>query len=396
MLSIWEYSIPIVQIIKINCPCLTEPCSKQDPANPHIESNCMPTYNELKERYYQITDSGENPFILEYDARILKEQLNHEVSIVGQEAPDGLGLPDVIDSRELYLGIYRPIADSVTAHYGHLGYAIPPICVAAANDGSLNATVRRMFDAGAVVLVNVGLDNILYQCFKVLANSCFADAPNYSRVQASIAIIKILTASAHGDPRKAPRLAVTEACYMMLAADMHKSSESFVIAHELAHLTEDDLCCMSPVEYEFRADKLGIVINNREFAERASRGPTGNERIRVAASAIAPILSFELLFMNRVFSSTSAGRTTLEYVQHPPELARRDALIRSCVEDGTWQKIGAVYEVMSNVLSSTYVDVLAHIESEHGFERSEITFTTSYTGALEASGIPEQSLSYKA
>lgn len=354
----------------------------------------MPTFEELRECYYQIIDSGEYQFLPPQDNSEIVNQIYWEVESVGQKAPDVTKHFEQVDQRELYLNIYRPLCNQVVLSYQYMGFDIPSVCVGAINDGSLNATVRSMFGEGAVVLVNAGLDNFYYQGFKVLANSCFADNPNYSRSKASSFIRGIVSASSHGDPRMTERLPLTEASYMMLALELHRSTERFIIAHELAHLTEEKVCCMSPVQLEFRADKLAMEVVLMLHSNELRKNPQGNARLRAMVAAIAPIVMFEFLFLKNVYHSILKGSNEIVYTEHPPELVRRDALIELIREKGVWEQFELVYIALTEVLSNAYRDMLDEIEDLTEFRRSMITFRCSYSDCGEVTPIPVDNISY--
>jgi len=355
----------------------------------------MASFDELKERYHQIIDSGEYQFSPPQDISNLKTMLDGEVQSTGQALPAGLDLPDTVDLRDMYVGIYRPIADEVLVKYGTLGFKIPTICVGPINDGSLNATVRSMFGDGAIVLVNAGLDNFYYQCFKILANSCFSNSPNYTRDQTSSFLRNVLSASTRDDPRIADRLPLTEACYMALSVELHKSTEQFVIAHEVAHLTEDAVCCMSLVDLELRADRLGMAIVIETFLEKCRNSISGDELLRTRAAAVAPLIMFEFLFLRNVYHSILKGPNQILYREHPPELQRRDALIAFLVEKEVWPLLQKYYEEMSTILSNSYSDILDEIEGSSGFRRAMITYRFEAAVNDAAEPIPSSSVSYK-
>jgi len=303
---------------------------------------------ELRERYQYTIDFGSLDF--PDDAEAIRNTNEYLVSQMEKfDWPEETRFEMPVDRSHLESMLRRyeeSVARSIN-YYRTKGFKLLDIFAGPVNSGKLEVTLREMFGQdSAVVLVNAGLQSLMYQCGKVLVHGVLretdGEGPEYTEEIAADFLFQIIVEASGGDPRKAQRTELKSHNMMFFAGAIADSVSLFSIAHEIAHITEEPDSNMTVDELELRADSMAmevIIADYRQYLNSVDGKLSTNQRLYYLCHLLAPLLFLEICFAVSCFKPVNRGKAEVSFRDYPSPLTRRNALIELLTTEGLWPQI---------------------------------------------------------
>ena len=297
-------------------------------------------------------------------------------------------IDDKSTHKDFMLEYYESMVEKSISHYRIKGFELTDIVAGPINLGNFEATLRSLFGEGAIILINAGLQSMMWQCGKVLVNAVVGESDKedtfYNIDIASDFLLQIVDHASEEDPRKARQTHFNSPHAMVLAGAMADAAALFVVAHEIAHLTEDEKCSGETAdELELRADAMAmeVVVNQfHEYMKSVDNNLSNNNRIRYICHFLAPILMMELWYLKRFRQSLRSGTKDICYGSYPSDLTRRDNLISILVNAGFWADIEDKYTLFSQCIDASYSLMVNHYQDEINFDIETMSVSESLAG----------------
>ncbi len=351
---------------------------------------------QLQDIFLQITQSGSFQFPTEIDEnRIAK--IKKKLADAGISADDYDFKPSHPNVSEYHCNLLEEIALVFKSE----GFEVPESFVGILNDGAIRAEVMPLFGEGAIISYSVGLADYAYQAYKAIACSASIGDPPieplFSPQECGNYLIQLATHLSLGDPRSCPELPLPSLEYISIAVGMLEGTTRFVLAHEIAHLTQEESDEKKGSHHlEFRADAhaLSYLMRRYENLEETD--------LFESLTCTAPLLFFELVFLYRLVDACRRGQTVLDYSDHPPDLVRRDAMITQLLDSlGNREEFYPIYGRLSAPIghaAETLLESLEKNESDFksnsfriacpGYEDSQIPLLLGLVELLLNKNIP--------
>jgi len=332
--------------------------------------------NELINNYTQIADSGEYEHPREFRTDSVREFILKQKYLHGWDADvDEILRKDSIDFIASSVLSYQGYVEKTLGYLLTQGYTIKDVIAGQINHGSFEATLRSLFGEGAIILVNAGMQSLMWQCGKILVNGHVATTENkqplYDLSTAADYLLQVVDASVGGDPRNAPRSDFNDPHLMVLASQIANSVSHFIIAHEISHLTEEQVE-MSVDQFEIRADSMAMETVLEEVMVSPSTELSRNEVAVNIVYSLGPLLAMEIWYLKRVRETIEEGEKTIDYGMYPNDLVRRDNLIKGIVGRDGWLELAPYYSKFSNIISSSYELMQQEVNARLGVEFKDL------------------------
>jgi hypothetical protein len=246
-------------------------------------------------------------------------------SVKGQARPfAGSALPD----RQHMLDIQSGKVENLIEQSGQ---SVPSVYCGIYPTGLLNASAQRS-EAGTLILVNSGLQQLLYRFAKIQVSSARfgKDPPRIDSIQAAVASVDLFNAYVFGaNPELAKALPVLEGPRRVVAENLAQTCEVFVLAHEYGHVlgghfdsNESILSVKTPggprvavlttaEDQEFEADRIAVSLLGRAL------GAGQNIEPRLQAVSFAGISMFFLIEATAEFVAINSGVEINAATGHP-------------------------------------------------------------------------------
>lgn len=332
--------------------------------------------NELIENYTQIAESGEYEHPREFKTDLVWEFIHKQKELHGWDADvDEILSRDPIDFIASSVLSYQSYVEKTLGYLLTQGFTIKDVIAGQINHGSFEATLRSLFGEGAIILVNAGMQSLMWQCGKILVNGHVGTTENkqslYDLPTAADYLLQVVDASVVGDPRYAPRSDFNDPLLMVLASQIANSVSHFIIAHEISHLTEEQVE-MHVDQFEIRADSMAMEAVLREVMVSSSADLSRNEVSMNIVYSLAPLLATEVWYLKRVRETIEAGEKTIDYGMYPNDLVRRDNLIKAIVERDGWLELEPYYSRFSNIINTSYKLMEQEVNERLGVEFKDL------------------------
>jgi len=337
---------------------------------------------QLYNSYLQKTDSGEHDHPVEFDNSSSVKFIEWQTKEFDWPKDMQIEVSDTLNVREMYAEMYQPMVDQVVRYYRKRGLKqyydgteseVGDILAGTVNTGGFEASLVNLFGSGALILVNAGLQSMMWQCGKILVNGAIRESANsdtfYNLDTACDFLLQIVEHASKGDPRTAPRSHANSQNVMVLAGAIADASSKFIIGHETAHLTEADSDGTCVSELEYRADWLSMECLVHDYNSSISLELSNNEKVWQLVRLLAPILSMEIWHLKRCRYAIHPGSNLISYNAYPSDLSRRDNLVELLKERDIWNEVKARYERFSAIINAAYHLMFENFENTCSFRR---------------------------
>jgi len=352
---------------------------------------------ELRERFDTAIEFGDLGFPDNEQARRdANPFLTSQMEIFDWPKDNRFELPEDYCHLDSTLESFEVSVARSVDYYRTKGFMLQDIFAGPVNTGGIEATLRTMSGQdSAVVHVNAGLQSLMYQCGKVLVNGVLREGeskePFYSNDIVANYIWQIVVEASGGDPRNARRTDANSQHAMVFAGAIADSVSLFVIAHEIAHITEESASNISVDELELRADSLAmevLIADYRQYMESVGGKPTTNRRIYYLCFLLAPLLFLEIYFMVCCFKPLNRGKAEVNFGDYPSPLSRRNALIDILRSEGIWSQIEDNFVLFNACTTSALRFMWDECKSTGRLRAEKLAVIESKNGTISKDYIP--------